>query len=404
MIYFSELKGKRVYTEDEVLVGKLEDLIFLASETPSVTKLVIRDMQSNKLIIPSSHLIKINKVMIIEKLYNAVELEENELFIVKNLLDKQIIDITGNKIVRVNDITFQEKKDFHKYELNVSGVDIGVWGILRWLKFEKIIHKICLLLNTKISPKFLSWGDIQPLELTRGKVKLKKKEEKLENIRPEDLADYLEKNNLANSKKFLTLLSEKKAAQVINSLNLNYQAALFKNYRPEKIAFFLSMIDSNEATDILLTLSIKKRDEVMKLFSEKKRTELTHLLGLSGIPIGSLITTEFIMVTPDVLVKEVIAKIKKETGDFFYSIPIYVVNKEDQLIGVFNLHELILQDLETPIYKFMIQNVIVAYLTTPKEIILKKMLKYRLYVIPIIDDNKHILGVTTICEILREQK
>ncbi len=391
MLYFSELQGKKVFTEDGVSIGRLEDMVFLASENPKITKIVVRDKYKNKLFIPTRFLIKINDLITIKKNYLHQEIVANELFLLKNLLDKQIIDLGGNKIVRVNDIAIQNKPF-----LCVAGVDIGILGILRRLKIEDLIIKFLGKLGFKFSSRFLSWGNIQPLELSRGHVKLNQQEKKLEKIRPEDLADHLEKTNILNVRKILKLLDDKKVAEIINYLNINYQTALFRYFRPEKATKIISLIDPDEAVDILLTCSKKKREEILNMLDDKKKKELTHLLSFSKTSIGGIMTTEYITVSPEDTVIEVIKKIKKEAADFYFLNYIYVVNKEKQLVGVFNLHELLINELNTPVYKFMIQNIIVIHLTTPQQIALKKMLKYKLAALPVIDKEKYLLGIVTI--------
>ncbi len=395
MLYFSELKGKKVETEDHIEVGRLEDLIFLASENPTVTKLLIRDKFKNRLIIPMSYLKKLNKEVIINKDYTTGVLAENELHIMRNLLDKQIIDLKGNKIVRVNDVVLGRKNgDFY-----LSGVDIGLLAISRWLKLESFICEVYNIFNLKPSPELLSWADIQPLELTHGRVKLKKREEKLEKMKPEDLADYLDKTNIRNVRRILGILDEKFAANVIGSLNINYQTSIFRHFAQEKVAKIISLIDPDEAVDILLTLSKRRRDEIINLLKPDKKKEINYLLFLSRTPIGDILTTEFISVNSDTTVREVIEAIKRDTADYSFLAHVYVINKDKQLVGVFSLHELLLQELNTPVYKFMIQSVVVAHLTTPREIILRKMIKYRIAGIPIIDADKHILGIVTFDDI-----
>ena len=222
MLYFSEIVNKKVYTEDNINIGYLEDIIFLVAENPLVTKIVIRNKDNQRLIVSTDYLQKIDNNLIIEKEFLGTSLEENELYLVKNLLDKQIIDLKGNKIVRVNDVALQDEG-----KLSIAGVDVGIFGIFRRLRIgADNFYKIAALFNIKLASKFLSWADIQPLELIRGNVKLRKKEEKLEKIRPEDLADYLEKTNVINARKFLKILDTEKAAEVIGNLNINYQTAL----------------------------------------------------------------------------------------------------------------------------------------------------------------------------------
>jgi len=388
MIYFSELKGKEVYTQDSVKIGKLEDLIFVSSNLPKITKLVIRDLSKNKIIISSDYLVKINKVIIVDKEFQSTELGENELFLVKNILDKQIIDIKGSKIVRVNDIAIQDKNGFY-----VAGVDIGLSGILRWLKLGDIVQKIDKFIPFNLPSQFLSWVDFQPLELTRGHVKLKKEELKLKTLRPEDLADYLEKTNIENVNKIIKMLDEKFASEVISNLNINYQTALFRHFPPEKAAELVKLIDIYEAVDILLTLSFKRREKILVLLNDEKRKEIECFFGLSKTPVGDLVHPDYLAVSPQNTALEVINRIKKETAGYYSLMYVYVINKENQLIGAFNLHELLLQDFDTPVYKFMIQNVIVVHLTTPIDLALRKMIKYRIVGLPVTDNNRKLIGL-----------
>lgn len=399
MIYFSEIKGKKVVTEDKIEVGKLEDFIFLASVNPKVTKIVIKDKQKKDLIISFNDIKKLNKRIIIGKAFNTVNLDENELYIGKNLLDKQIIDLIGDKIIRVNDVALQERTLLNRFELYVAGVDIGLLGILRWFGLDKIGRSMYSVLNKvfnlKKGPKFLSWADIQPLELARGKVVLKKEEKKLERIRPEDLANYLEKTNIANVRTILRMLDEKISTEVIGNLNINYQSSLIQHFKPEKSAKIISLLDPVEAVDILLVLPRKKRERIMEFVEKEKKLQLEELINFSKTAIGDALTTEYLTVSPNMTVRDTINKIKKETAEFYLLDYIYVLNEKQELIGVVNLHELIMQDLDTQIFKFMTHDLVVIHLTTPEEIAVKKMFKYKLYALPVIDKEKHLLGKVT---------
>ncbi|OGK18524.1 hypothetical protein A2866_00955 [Candidatus Roizmanbacteria bacterium RIFCSPHIGHO2_01_FULL_39_8] len=392
MLYFSELRNKKVYTEDLIFLGKLKDLTFLASDTPKITKLIVRNESGEDLFIPVTYTNRIDRSsIIVKKNYLQEEMVANELFILKNLLDKQIIDLRGNKVVRVNDVALQEQPFLY-----VAGVDIGLLGILRQLGLEIYMSRLLLSIGIRLTSQFLSWADIQPIELAYGRVLLKKEEKKLEKIKPEDLATYLERTNILNIRKFLKILDDRTAAEVVNFLNVNFQTSLFRQSRPERAAKIISLMDPDEAVDALSTLSSKKREQLLLLLDSEKRKEMQYLLRLAKTPIGSIITTEYISVDSDRSVKEVLSEIRKKTDEFSFLPYVYVTNKEQQLIGAFDLHELILEDNETPIYKFMVPNLVVAHLTSSKEIILKKMIKYRLSAIPVIDNDRHIQGIVTL--------
>lgn len=399
MLYFAELKGKHIKTPDGGSVGRLTDILFLAKGQPQVTKLVIRNKADDKIIIPISSIKLMNGAITLIPGYQTVEQETGELSLVKNLMDKQIIDIRGNKIVRVNDVVIQEKPYFV-----VAGVDVGFMGILRWLCLEQLVNKYIhmVFLGRPVLSKFLPWDDIQPVELSRGKVVVKHEEAKLKRLAPEDLADHLEKLSIRNISKILELLDEEREAEVIQNLNVNYQKALFKHFKPEHCAEILALVDPDEAVDILLTLSVKRRETICTFLPEEKKQELEYLLSLSHTPIGELITTEYMTVEPEDTAKKCIKMIKNTTKNVSWLSYVYVTNKRKELVGVFSLHELLVQEPDTPVYKFMTPQVIVTHLTTPTEIAIKKMLKFNIYGIPVINDKKEMLGIITIDDLIEE--
>lgn len=391
MIYFSEILGKKIITEDNVYTGRLRDLIFVAAESPIITKISFKNPRGATFIVPASYIRKMDEAtIVIDKNFLTQEMAENELFVKKNLLDKQIIDIKGNKIVRVNDVAINEKAGYY-----IAGVDIGLLGILRWVGLEDFIRRQAAKIRIKITPRFLSWGDIQPVELGRGRVVMKDEQDRLAKIPPEDLADHLEKINIKNVDRLIKIMDVEYAAQVIENLNINYQTAVFNQFSPEKAVQILGLIHPDEAVDILLTFPEKKRIATLELLPSKKKQEISHLISLSKTPIGERLTTEFLTVRPDATVGELLKRIKNETKDFSSHFYIYIVNTEQKLVGVVSLHELLLQKHDTPMYRFMNSDVAVIHLTTPEEIAIKKMLKYRVTALPVIDASRSILGIVT---------
>jgi len=389
MIYFSQILNKEVLTEDQIKVGYLDDLVFLSKETPIVTKILIKT-KKEKFLVPIDFLVKINKQIYIKKNYEETSLSENELYILRNLLDKQIIDIKGNKLVRINDVVLQkEKNDWY-----VLGVDVGILGILRRLGLSCLGEKILAILRLRLSSQFLSWAEIQPLELARGEVRLKREEKKLSKLRPEDLADYLEQTSINNIQKILPLFDEKLAARVIADLNINYQVGFFQRMLPKKAASILKLLDSDEVVDILLFLSKKRRESIIGLLPKEKQKEISYLLSVHERgKIGDYLSLEYLAVSPSKTVLEVKNLIKKETADFYFLPYVYVVNEKKQLIGVFSLHELLLQADANFVYKFMNQNLITVHLTTSIDLALRKMIKYKITALPVIDKEKRLLGI-----------
>ena len=394
MLYFSELDRKKVLTNDGLFIGHLDDIIFLLDSKPKITKIVV-DLNGRKTIINAEAVLKFNSVVRITKYYIQSDLEENELYIKRNLLDKQVIDISGNKIVRANDVIIHEQINLssHNYECYISGVDIGLIGILRRLRVENIMTRLIHFLGINLVSTFLSWADIQPLDLVRGSIRVKKEETKLQNMRPEDLADHLEQTNELNIKKFLRLLDKDFATEVISNLNINYQRDLFRAWNSEKSAGILSKMDTDIAADVLLSLSKKKRDDIVKLLEPRKQQSISKLLSLTRTPISKRLSSEYFVVSPTETPRDIIMKIRKTTNEFSSLDYIYVINQKKQLIGACNMHELLTQQEDTPIYKFMSQSLIEAHLKSPLEMVVYKIVKYRLHALPIVDSNKELIGI-----------
>lgn len=402
MLYFSELKGKRIATVHGRSIGILKDFIFLASESPKITKVVLESSEKKLHFIPIEFFKKLDEgILTVDTQYKTVENgQENELHLVKNLLDKQIIDVKGGKVVRVNDVAIQRHEETNTYY--IAGVDVGFRAILRWIHLEKPSLPVYRALGLQGRPHFLSWADIEPLELAQGKVRLKKEAKDLERMRPEDLADYLEKTNIRNVNKIVETLDEKFAADVIADLNVNYQTTLFKRFASEKGAKLVEYLDPDEAVDILLAISKEKRDEILHLVTDKKKKELQELIKYSKTPIGELIDPEFIAVSSQDSVGSALSKVKEKITDSHFTAYIYVVNENNELVGTLDLSDLITHAGEIQIADIMGQDVIVIHLTTPKEIATKKLLRYKLYALPVVEGNKKIIGIVTYDDLVED--
>lgn len=394
MLYFAELAGKSVASSDGKIIGRLTDFAFLATDQPLITKLRI-DTRVGHILVPISNMKMLNGSVSLTPGFETSGVAENELSVRIHLLDQQIIDIKGNKVVRVNDVVIQDKPYFV-----IAGVDVGVLGIARWLKVEQGLNRLVSRFGTSLRSDFLPWENIQPVELSRGKVQLKREESKLTKLAPEDLADHLERLSVKNLTKILDLLPNEYEAEVIQNLNVSRQRELLRSIQPKHAASILSLIDPDEAVDILLTLSERRRNLITPLLTEGAKKQIDYLLNLSTTDIGNLATTEYFSADPEETAGNVRRRMKRDTTLATPLTYVFVINKKKELVGVCNLHELLLQDMDTPMYKFMIPNVVAVYLTTPPAIAMKKMVKYKIYSLPIINDKRQLLGVVTIDDLV----
>lgn len=391
MLYFSELYKEKVFTEDKKYLGIVEDLLFLANETPLISKFVVRVSRKKTLTIPSQYVRKNGIGFIVKNSYDIKERTEKEFSVLYQLQDQQIVDIDGAKVIRVNDVIINNVPDF-----TISGIDVGFLGLLRWVNLAKPFTAILHNFKINYASKFIPWSEIDAHQVASGRIVLKSEQEKLKKLHPEDLAEHLEHANIQNVIRSLRVMDEEFSARVIADLNVDYQREIFRRFSPEHAGEILSLIEADEAVDVLLSLETEKREEIIKYIEKDKKKAILHLLHLAKTPIGHLLSTEYITISSDMTIKEVLERIRKETTDFSELHYVYALNKDDQIVGVETLHELLLQKPDTPFYKIMNQNLILGRLTTPKEIALRRMIKYSIYALPIVDENRKLLGIVSL--------
>jgi CBS-domain-containing membrane protein len=146
-------------------------------------------------------------------------------------------------------------------------------------------------------------------------------------------------------------------------------------------------------------LTKEAANALLKTLEHEKEAELRELMKLSETPVGHYMTTEFLTVSRDDVASLILRRIPSETDHMDFLDYVYVVNSKNQLIGVFNMHELLTQKKDTPVYKFMTADVIVAHLNSPLKLVFRKLIKYKISALPIVDVKKRILGIVTVDDI-----
>ena len=397
MVYFSALKDTKVFTQDRQYFGKLIDLLFLPIETPLVTKFVVKTKTGKILNIPIQFINKNEIGFIVANNYETKEKADNEVSLLYKVQNQQIVDIHGTEVIRVNDIVISDMPDY-----TISGIDIGLLGIFRWIGAAKFVAKILSYINVRYKSDFIPWSEIEEKELASGRIVLKSEKEKLKKMRPEDLAEHLEHATIRNVLRSLRVMDKELSARVVADLNVDYQQKIFQRFSAEHAGEILSLIDADEAVDVLLSLSPDKRKNILEHIKHGKKGPILHLLRLAKTPIGHLMTTGYLSVHADTSVKDTLDQLKKNTSEYSKLLYVYVINNDEQIVGVINIHELLVQPLDMSLYKIMNQNLVLGRLTTPKEIVLRRLIKYNLYALPIVDETRKLLGIVTLQDIAKE--
>jgi len=328
----------------------------------------------------------------------------SDLSLCADILDQQIVDINNRKVVRVNDLHLL-KVENHLY---LAHMDVGSRGLVRRLRWTGGVDRIVKLFSPHSSflhqEDFISWKNAQLLNLGQVKnvLRLDVAGQKLSQLHPTELADIIEdldKFEKANLFKTLDTFLQRKVFADLATLK---QAELIELLEEREAVDLLANIPSDDAADILLKLPQRKTRKLMKLMETKTSKKLSKLIKFSKNSAGGLMTTEYITVGQNALVKDAIQKIKDHAnspGNVYY---VYVVDEQNRLLGSTALKHFINADYQQPLLKICPPNNIFVRTDDGVEKVALLFEKYKFSVIPVLNEEDCLQGVIAIDDVLEE--
>ncbi|HYA48216.1 MAG TPA: CBS domain-containing protein, partial [Burkholderiales bacterium] len=280
------------------------------------------------------------------------EVKSEEMLLKEELLDKQVVDTSGAKIERVNDIHLL----IIDHDLRLVHVDIGKRGILRRLGLLRPVEAMTRWFFEYEFPEVLvSWKYIQPLgsDLHRADLKLNCGVRSLHDLHPSDLADILEDLDRENQKRLFKTLDLETAADTLEEAEPWLQRSLIEAATVDKASDLLEEMEPDRATDLLAELPEERKRKLIQTMEKPSREVIQELLAHKEGTAGSLMTTDFIAVRDDQTVGDAIREFKQTTHPLESVAYIYVTDAAGHLLGVITLRHLLLMDKETPVRTIM---------------------------------------------------
>ncbi len=396
MAFLSEILGHTITDIDGRYVGKLEDLIareIKDATHPIVDAVVIKD-KNKTTIIPY--------VLVMALFAPSIPLKcrtdeitqyhpaENDIFLSRDVLDKQIIDTDGARVVRVNDLELVRVNG----TLYVGNVDIGMLGLLRRLGIASLTQRVTSILGLPESQTFISWDDVELLRHDPF-MRLRVPVEKISELHPADVAEIISDMNKLESGELLEALNMEQLADTLEEVETEFQADLVENMSDEKVADILEEMEPDEAADLLAELPEQRSRDLLALMQKEESEDVRKLLSYPEDSAGGIMTTEYACVPPDVTAEEAIRYLRQNAGDAETLFYVYVTDTQDHLKGVFSLKGLIFADPAARVEEFMEDRVKSVNLTDEQNEVAQVITKYDLLAIPVVDDQNVMHGIVT---------
>jgi len=396
MLYLSQAIGKPVRDQNGEPIGKVADLIVAVGERyPPVTGLVI-STNRRKIFLPWSSVASLDAegARIRTRTIDIGKFRQrpNEILLKQDLMDKQIVDIDGRRIVRVNDLSL----DIVEGALRLVAVDVGAAGLMRRLGVEGPFRILARNVGRRVPERYIDWEDVDPLESSIASVKLRVPHAGLAELHPADLASIIDQLTPKDRAGILASLDDEAVADAMEEMDPDTQVEVLEDLLPERAADILEEMSPDDAADLVADLSEQARQEIFALMQKNEAEEVQELLRYPEESAGAIMTTEFIAIPATLTAAQAIERLRELEPDAETIYYVYVVDDDGRLVGVLSLRDLIVAQPDASIAEVMIKEPVAVGVMSNQDDVAQVVARYNLLAVPVVDEDGQLEGIVTV--------
>ncbi|MGI6754997.1 MAG: magnesium transporter [Atopobiaceae bacterium] len=405
MIYLSQILGNPVMDVDGERLGTINDLGIATGEVfPRITSVAFRDRGHDPLMISwgkyvgsyNEHEVRL-KVKAVDIRFSY--LQPDEVLLARDILNKQIVDTHGMRVVRVNDLKLS---DTSSTQLRLLGAEVGVRGILRTLSpgLERVALKMGQAFGHPIAERIIAWSYMDLVERDLSNVKLSVSHKTLDELHPADIADIIEQLDPRLRGQVFAQLDDEQRAGAIAELEGIDAAELVGGMSEQEASRLLQEMDPDDAAELVGELDYERAEKLLKLMGVKEERAIRQLLGYPDDTAGRIMTQEVVLLPETAHVSDAVDKMRSLDEDFETVRYIYVADDENKLTGVVSLDRLIISEPEDVLGDIATRELVSASPEEDQEDVANDIAKYNLLAMPVVDEDGHLLGVVTVDDAL----
>ncbi|MEA2683030.1 MAG: magnesium transporter [Chloroflexota bacterium] len=395
MIFLSDFLRAEIVDNKQRHVGRVGDLVVrIADPFPVVEGVVLKGRDKRLIAWGQVRSFEAREVAlkISREEVSTEPAEDDRVWLARDVLDKQIVDTDGRRVVRVNDLQLSPVRG----RLLVVGVDIGGRGLLRRLGMEDLGKSLAHAARRDWAQKLIAWDAVDTVETNLEAVKLRISHQKLGKMHPADIAEVADRLSAKQRDAIFASLDDEIAADTLQEMDQQDQVDILERLDPERAADILEEMDPDEAADLLADMPQEQAAALLRRMQQDDAEDVEELLAYEEDTAGGLMTTEYVTLTSDLTASQAIDRLRElepEAESIYY---IYVVDAEETLVAVLSLRDLIVAKPRTPIANFMIRSVVSVALDASHEDVAEVMRKYNLLAVPVVSENNHLEGIVTV--------
>jgi len=403
ILFLTELLGLKVYDLKGRRIGFVKDAAIVPLIHPSRVDRYLVGGGWAWLTVKHDQIrsISLDGIYLKEELLTPYHSDEYMLRLVRDLLDQQIIDGQGRKVVRVTDVTFKTAHESPGDQLQISEVDIGLRSMFRRLAQGVIPKRLVRRLQGVIPPHSIRWEHCSIIEADpQRRLRLNVSNEILERMHPADLADIVEDLSPDDREAIFESIDSEVAAEALSEVDPDIQASILESLETEKAAEIVEEMAPHEAADALAELEEETSEEILEEMEPEPKTEVEELLEFPEHSAGGLMNTEYVALPDGVTVAEAMEAFKPHEEILETLNTLFLVDSEGRLTGSVPLARLFLAAGATPLKELASEPLLNVDVEEKQDRITEIFDKYNLLTLPVVDESGKLAGAITADEVI----
>jgi len=405
-LYATELFGVKTYDAQGNYVGRVREFFIEPAEAPNrISHFLLSRGHFQPLVAKHNQIASISdkkvQLNVGEKALEIYQPNESWLAVQKDLLDQQIIDTRGRKVVRVNDLDLAEQRMNGNVELRLTQVDVGLPGAVRRLLQGVVPPKVVRKLQRPLPQSSIRWefvNLIEPDPLRR--VKLRITHEKLEDLHPADLADIMEELSASERQSIIASLDEETAAAVLAELDARLTTQIVEDLDPEKAADILEEMAPDAAADVLADLPKETSEELLDEMPNREAKDVRDLLEFDPGTAGGMMNTEFVFVSEAATREEVLEWLRKQDQSFDQLDTIILLDDRAQYSGAVPVVRMLLAAPDERLAALRMEPLVSLPPEADGKEVFELFDKYNLRMLTVVDKENRPIGAITVDDVV----
>ena len=395
----SELLGSAVYDSTGSVSGRVREVALALQEDRSRVALLIVKTPKGDRMLPLSAVSQITggiRATTAAAEWNATNGAEGLLLLGRDLLDQQVIDVHGRKVVRVNDVDFYQETAHDRPLLKVEGVDVGARGAIRRL-LKGVVPGVALrALLQRIPPREIPWEFVDLIETDPARrVKLKISHDRLAKLHPADIADIVEELAPDEREAVFETLDEEVAAGALEELEPKVQKSVVESLETDRAADIVEEMEPDAAADLLADLTSERSEEILVQMEPEERQEVSGLLEFEENTAAGRMTTEYLALPIAATVHDAIEAMRTFEGRMESMSTVFLVDSHGTLVGAVPLAKIVLATSSTPLLSLAQEPLVSCHADAKEKEFAELFDKYNLLTLPVVDEKNQLTGVIT---------